>query len=103
DLKYPLYTLKDITQQLNLMWYDNSQVIYICDAIEMRDTVITLHNTTVSEIKNFLKDSGLYDERYPLRSGSNNRLFYISGPPLYIEMIINTAQFLDEVTTSFDG
>ncbi|HGJ5883669.1 hypothetical protein [Arsenophonus sp.] len=103
DLKYPQDTLKDITQQLNLMWYDNSQVIYICDAIEMRDIVITLHNTTVSQIKNFLKDSGLYDERYPLRSGSNNRLFYISGPPVYIETIINTVQFLDEVTTSFDG
>lgn len=103
DLKYPLDTLRDITQQLNLMWYDNGQVIYISDAIEMRNTVITLNNTTIQEIKNFLKDSGLYDERYPLRSGSNNRLFYISGPPVYIETIINTTQFLDETTTEFDG
>ncbi|HGJ5877075.1 MAG TPA: type III secretion system outer membrane ring subunit SctC [Arsenophonus sp.] len=103
DLKYPLDTLKDITQQLNFMWYDNGQVIYICDAVEMRSIVITLHNTTIQEIKKFLKDSGLYDERYPLRSGSNNNLFYISGPPVYIETIINTTRFLDEVTTGFDG
>lgn len=103
DLKYPLDTLRDITQQLNLMWYDNGQVIYICDALEMRNTVITLHNTTIQEIKNFLKDSGLYDERYPLRFGSNNRLFYISGPPVYVETIVNTTQFLDEATIGFDG
>ncbi|MFV9997359.1 MAG: type III secretion system outer membrane ring subunit SctC [Arsenophonus endosymbiont of Dermacentor nuttalli] len=103
DLKYPLDTLKDITQQLNFMWYDNGQVIYICDAVEMRSIVITLYNTTIQEIKKFLKDSGLYDERYPLRSGSNNSLFYISGPPVYIETIINTTRFLDEVTNGFDG
>ncbi|MFS1539707.1 MAG: hypothetical protein ACL7BU_14645 [Candidatus Phlomobacter fragariae] len=48
DLKYPVDTLKDIPQQLNLMWYDNGQVIiYICDTLEMRNTVITLHNTTI--------------------------------------------------------
>ncbi|MEA7515205.1 hypothetical protein ONK27_25995, partial [Salmonella enterica subsp. enterica serovar Virginia] len=43
--------------------------IYIYDASEMRNAVVSLRNVSLNEFNNFLKRSGLYNKNYPLRGG----------------------------------
>ncbi|WP_395490282.1 type III secretion system outer membrane ring subunit SctC [Cedecea davisae] len=103
DLSRPPKVLGAVAEQLSLIWYDDGQAIYIYDASEIRNTVIVLRNTSFNVIKSFLKDSGLYDERYPLRSDNRNSTFYVSGPPIYIDLISNAAKFLDQKSDGYDG
>ncbi|MDI5811215.1 hypothetical protein MJM95_27760, partial [Salmonella enterica subsp. enterica serovar Anatum] len=40
---------------------------------------------------NFLKRSGLYNKNYPLRGDNRKGTFYVSGPPVYVDMVVNAA------------
>ncbi|VTR59362.1 type III secretion system outer membrane pore InvG [Serratia fonticola] len=69
----------------------------------MRKEIITLRNTSLPVVSNFLRKSGLYDQRYPLRSDGINSTFYLSGPPVYVELVTNAAKLLDEKNDDLDG
>ncbi|CAM3402583.1 MULTISPECIES: type III secretion system outer membrane ring subunit SctC [Yersinia] len=103
DLNNPQRLIDNISAQLGLIWYHDGQAIYIYDASEMRNAVVVLRNTSFSAVSNFLRKSGLYDQRYPLRSDSVSSTFYVSGPPIYVELVTNTAKFLDEKNNDLDG
>nr|WP_279051155.1 type III secretion system outer membrane ring subunit SctC [Cedecea davisae] len=103
DVSRPPKVLGAVAEQLSLIWYDDGQAIYIYDSSEIRNSVIVLRNTSFNVVKSFLKDSGLYDERYPLRSDNRNATFYVSGPPIYIDLISNAAKFLDQKSDGYDG
>lgn len=103
DFTNPMNTLKDLSDQLGLIWYDNGQAIYVYDASELRNAVVALRNTSFPVVRDFLIQSGVYDQRFPLRADSRNTTFYVSGPPSYVETITSSAKFLDEKSDGFDG
>ncbi|AKG72624.1 type III secretion system outer membrane pore InvG [Serratia fonticola] len=103
DLHNPQAFIERISEQLGLIWYHDGQAIYLYDASEMRKEIITLRNTSLPVVSNFLRKSGLYDQRYPLRSDGINSTFYLSGPPVYVELVTNAAKLLDEKNDDLDG
>lgn len=103
DMARPEQVVDAIANQLSLIWYDDNQAIYIYDASEMRNAVIVLKNTSLNTVLNFLKSSGLYDPRFPIRADNRSQTFYVSGPPIYIDLISNAAKFLDRKSDGFDG
>ncbi|WP_258089428.1 type III secretion system outer membrane ring subunit SctC [Serratia liquefaciens] len=103
ELQNPQAFIERISEQLGLIWYHDGQAIYLYDASEMRSVIITLRNTSLSAVSNFLRKSGLYDQRYPLRSDGINSTFYLSGPPAYVELVTNTTKLLDEKNDDLDG
>ncbi|WP_319802526.1 secretin N-terminal domain-containing protein, partial [Candidatus Symbiopectobacterium sp. NZEC135] len=103
DLSRPQDVLVSVSEQLGLIWYSDGQAIYVYDATEMRNAVIVLRNTSFSVVESFLKNSGLHDPRFPLRSDNRNATFYVSGPPIYVDLITSTAKYLDQKSDTFDG
>ncbi|WP_440864942.1 type III secretion system outer membrane ring subunit SctC [Symbiopectobacterium purcellii] len=103
DLSRPKDVLVSLSEQLGLIWYSDGQAIYVYDATEMRNAVIVLRNTSFSTVESFLKNSGLHDPRFPLRSDNRNATFYVSGPPIYVDLITSTAKYLDQKNDTFDG
>lgn len=103
DITKPQGVLTAISDQLGLIWYNDGQAIYVYDASEIRNAVIVLRNTSFNVVNDFLKNSGLYDARYPLRSDQRNTTFYVSGPPIYIDLISNAAKYLDQKSDGYDG
>lgn len=95
DIAQPFQLLKTLTAQLGLVWYQDGQTIYIYDASEIKNIVVTLKSIDVNEFKNFLIDSSLYDARYPLQTKRGSRTFYVSGPPVYLDIITKTASQMD--------
>ena len=83
-----------VSKQLGLITYDDGNAMYIYDVSEIKNRIITLHNIGLKELVNFLEKSGLTDSRYPLR-GDGNNMFYISGPPIYIDLVTQSAEFMD--------
>ncbi|MFP7609858.1 type III secretion system outer membrane ring subunit SctC [Serratia quinivorans] len=103
DLQNPQKFIEDIARQLGIIWYHDGQAIYLYDVSEMRNEIVTLRNTSFSAVRDFLKKSGLYDKRYPLRSDNVSSTFYLSGPPVYVGLVVKVANFLDEKSNELDG
>lgn len=103
DMARPEQVVDAVATQLSLIWYNDNQAIYIYDSSEMRNAVIVLKNSSLNVVINFLKSSGLYDSRYPIRADNRSQTFYVSGPPIYIDLITNASKFLDQKSDGFDG
>lgn len=93
SLAAPQQTLERIVRQMALIWYSDGQTLYVYEASEAKSAVISLNTITV-KLDAFLRGSGLHDARYPLRH-DGLRTFYISGPPIYVDLVAQAAQFMD--------
>jgi type II secretory pathway component GspD/PulD (secretin) len=96
DLAKPQALLENIATQLGLIWYHDGQTVYVYDSSEMRNAMIAMPSGSLTTLNDFLRKSGLYDRRYPLRSGNggSSGIFYVSGPPMYVELVENATRFL---------
>jgi len=87
-------TFERITAQMGLIWYSDGQSIYVYDGSEVKSSMASLQTLTVSRLQGFLKHSGLHDARYPMRH-DGLRTFHISGPPIYVDLVMQAAQLMD--------
>ncbi|MGK4678428.1 EscC/YscC/HrcC family type III secretion system outer membrane ring protein, partial [Salmonella enterica] len=44
----------------------------------------------------FRSRSGLYNKFYPLRGDNLKGTFYVSWPPVYVDMVVNAATMMDK-------
>lgn len=91
-----------VSRQLGLITYYDGNAIYIYDASETKNSVIKLKNITPKTLTAFLKKSGLADPRYPLR-GDGIDTFYLAGPPIYVDLVMQAAEFMDSQDTGMDN
>lgn len=96
DLDSPWGALDRFCSQLGLIWYYDGRTVYVYDAGETRNTVISLRRTALKTLKDFLMQAGLYDKRYPVRGVSSSGTFYLSGPPVYVDVVLSAAGYLDQ-------
>lgn len=96
DFSSPQMLLENISQELGLIWYHDGQAIYVYDVSEIRNAVISLRTMSLGAFNEFLRRAGLYDKRFPLRGDSSNGTFYISGPPIYVDLVTSTASLIDK-------
>lgn len=96
DFSNPFALLEELSQQLGLIWYHDGQAIYVYDVSEIRNAVISVRSMSFAAFNEFLRRSGLYDKRYPLRGDGRNGTFYVSGPPVFVDLIVNTANLIDK-------
>lgn len=99
DFSNPQQLLEKLSEQLGLIWYHDGQSIYVYDASEMRSAVIILHNIPFSVLNNYLIKANLYDKRYALHTDNGSGTIYLSGPPVYVDLVTNIARYLDEKKT----
>lgn len=102
DLGNAQALLEKLAQQLGLIWYYDGQAIYVYDSSETRNSVVLLRNVSLTTLNGFLRKSGLYDKRYPLRGDNRSGTFYLSGPPVYVDMVSNAASFMDKQSEGMD-
>lgn len=94
DLRTPQQTFERISVQMGLIWYSDGQAIYLYDASEIKSAMASLQTLTVAKLLGFLKQSGLHDARYPLRT-DGVRTFHVSGPPIYVDLVLQAAGLMD--------
>lgn len=87
-------TLEQVAESQGLIWYSDGQVLYLYDASEAKNSVVTLRHISVDRLRGFMRRSGLGEARYPLRE-SGARMFYVSGPPNYVDRVLRLAQLMD--------
>lgn len=95
DLTKPRELLSTLASRTGLIWYDDGSSIYIYDVSEIKSSMVSLAYAPFDRLLAYLKSSGLYDLRFPLRSDGNAGSFYVSGPPVYVELVSAAAKYID--------
>jgi len=96
DLDSPWGALTRLADQLGLIWYFDGQAVYVYDANELKNSVVSLRNIELKELTDFLSKNGLYDKRYPIRGNLGTGTFYVAGPPVYVDIVLNSAAYMDQ-------
>ncbi len=71
----------------NLIWYYDGAAIYIYGAGEIQALLINLQYMKAGEVRAMLKELGVEDSRFPLKTTSNDELIMVSGPPRYVQLV----------------
>jgi type III secretion protein C len=100
SLVNPAETLETVTKKLGLVWYADGQSLYVYDASETRTAVGHLNRANVGMLKQFLAKAHLLDDRFPLRGDVGESTFYVSGPPVYVDLVLSAAAYVDDIYRS---
>jgi type III secretion protein C len=103
DLARPFDVLTKVASELGLVWYSDGQSIYVYDASEQKNSVGRLRSTSVATLSDFLRKARLADARYPIRGGGADGTFYVAGPPVYVDIVLNAAAYLDDLYEGADA
>lgn len=103
NLGQPLQVLSKVTAELGLVWYSDNQSIYIYDAAEQKNAVGRLRSSSLASLNDFLRKSRLADARFPVRGGGADGTFYVAGPPVYVDIVLNAARYLDDLYEGADA
>lgn len=95
DLADPIALVERVSQRMGLIGYDDGQNLFIYDASEIKSALVSLKTVAPVTVRHFLMSSGLYDERYPIRTDNVSNTFYVSGPPVYVSLVKDVAAVLD--------
>lgn len=97
NLARPTDTLSKVSADAGLVWYSDGQSIYVYDATEQKNAVGRLRSTSLATLTDFLRKARLADARYPVRGGGAVGTFYVAGPPVYVDIVLNAARYLDDL------
>ena len=102
DIADPIVMIDQLSAQLGLVWYNNGQSMFVYDNSELKNTVINLRNASLTNLTDFLSRAGLSSSHYPIRSEQKSNAIFVSGPPAFIDVVINAASYLDDLYGSSD-
>jgi type III secretion protein C len=102
DLAQPDKVIDWLQEKLGLISFTDGQSLYIYDATEMENAVGHMQFTSIATLRDFLKKAQLEDSRYPVRGGAADGTFYVSGPPIYVRIVVDAARYLDRLYAGAD-
>ncbi len=96
NMANPEKILTQLTNNMALNWFNDGQSLYIFANTELKNEIIQLRFAPYQELISYLKATSLYDSRYPTRAKPDAGSFYVSGPPIYVDLVKAAAKYLDE-------
>lgn len=82
-------------QSKGVVSYVDATTMYFYDRTELQSELLPLKNITVSGIIAALREMDAYDARYPLRPLNGGKMFRVSAPPAYMDLIVQLAADLE--------
>lgn len=82
--------LDRLTAMHNLVWYFDGTTVFVSAASESTTTLIDLRYMKAGEVGAMLKELGVEDPRFPLKTASNDELIMVYGPPRYVALVAET-------------
>lgn len=103
SLREPRAVLDQVARDVGLIWYSDGQTLYVHDASETRNAIGHMQHASVAVLEDFLRRTRLADARHALRGASSDGTFYVSGSPVYVDIVLNAARYLDELYRGADA
>lgn len=95
DMRDPQKILNEVTSRTALISYFDGSSYYIYASNEIQSRIVSLPNAPYDRLVEYLKSTGLYDSRFPPRSNGGAGSFYISGVPVYVELVSAAAKHIN--------
>lgn len=73
----------------NLTWYYDGATIWVYGSGEILTTLLDLRYMRADEVLSLMRDLGVEDARFPLKSASDGELVMVSGPPRYVTLVVD--------------
>ena len=89
--------LDRISTTHNLIWYYDGAALYVYGAGEITSSLMDLQYMKEGNVIMILRELGLEDKRFPIRSSQNGELILVSGPPRYVQLIAETIARADNL------
>ena len=83
----PQEFLERITTLYNLTWYYDGAILYIYSDGELATMLLDLQYMKAAEVRTMLRDLGMEDSRFPLKTTSDDELLMVAGPPRYVQVV----------------
>jgi type III secretion protein C len=103
SLREPQAVLDQVARDVGLIWYSDGQTLYVHDASETRNAIGRMQHASVAVLEDFLRRTRLADPRHALRGASSDGTFYVSGSPVYVDIVLSAARYLDELYRGADA
>ncbi|WP_413492568.1 type III secretion system outer membrane ring subunit SctC [Morganella psychrotolerans] len=95
DLSDPQAAFNLMLTTLSLVSYQEHRTRYIYSSNEIQSSMLTLNSISLNALVIFLKQTGLYDARYPIKSDKQKQILYITAPPRYMTLIRQSVEALE--------
>ncbi|MBO4287644.1 MAG: type III secretion system outer membrane ring subunit SctC [Kiritimatiellae bacterium] len=89
--------LERVATMHNLTWYYDGAALYIYSAGEILTQLVDLAFMKAGDVRNMLRELGVEDARFPIKTASNDELILVSGPPRYVELVMTVIQKADRL------
>ena len=81
----------------NLTWYYDGASVFVSGAGETVTTLIDLRYMKAAEVVAMLKELGVEDARFPIKTAQDGELIMVSGPPRYVTLVTEMIQKADNL------
>ena len=81
----------------NLIWYYDGAALYVYASGEVQTFLLDLKYMKAGEVRSLIRELGVEDARYPIKTASNDELIMVSGPPRYVTLIGETIAKADKL------
>ncbi|MBQ7176215.1 MAG: type III secretion system outer membrane ring subunit SctC, partial [Victivallales bacterium] len=81
----------------SLTWYYDGTALYIYANSEIETLLVDLQYMKAGEVREMLRELGVEDERFPLKTTSNDELVMVAGPPRYVMLVAELIEKADKL------
>lgn len=89
--------LERVCTMHNLTWYYDGSAIYVYTAGEIMTTLTDLAYMKAGDVLRLLRELGVEDSRFPIKTASDGEIIMVSGPPRYVDLILQTIARADRL------
>jgi type III secretion protein C len=89
--------LDRISTAYNLIWYYDGAALYIYGSGEIQTFLLDLKYMKAGEVRTLIRELGVEDTRFPIKTASNDELIMVSGPPRYVALVGETIAKADKL------
>ena len=89
--------LDRIATSHNLIWYYDGAALYVYESGEVATILLDLKYMKAGEVRSLIRELGVEDFRYPIKTASNDELIMVSGPPRYVTLVSETIAKADKL------
>ena len=89
--------LERVCTMHNLTWYYDGAALYICSAGEVESQLVDLTYMKAGDVRAMLRELGVEDSRFPIKTANNDELIMVSGPPRYVQLVLTTIEKADRL------
>jgi len=93
----PQEFLDRVTTIHNLIWYYDGAILYVYGDGEIATMLIDLQYMKAAEVRTMLRDLGMEDVRFPIKTTSDDELLMVAGPPRYVQVVAELVEKADRL------